>query len=139
VLSRQQLNAQHYKEHRRSSFHTLCKFSECSVCCPAHLKAISDFAPDILHQRMFSLSTRSSYSVLQVAQGYRLWWKVNVVFHKASRRIREVSDLAVEGDRKRKPSAEPSSGNCLIQECCHVVVDEWWRSAMLKNTWFVFR
>jgi len=72
------------KDNSKSFFSTLCKFSVCSVCCPAHIEAMSDFVPNIMHQRTSSLCTRCSYSVLPAAQGYRLWWKVNIVFHKAT-------------------------------------------------------
>ena len=106
----------------------------CSVCCPAHVKAISDFLQNILQQRMLShfpslfvFGPSSCLGLQALVEG-----KHNLP-QSLTRRIRDVSDLVVAGDRKRKPSAELSLRHCLIQEYCHMFVDVWWRSAMLKK------
>jgi len=119
------------KDNSKSFFSTVCKFIVCSICCPAHIEAISDFVPNILHQRTFSLCTRCSYSVLAAAQGYRLWWKVNIVFHKVSHA--EVGRCQILGWR-RTGSGNPrprQMAQAIVQECSNIIVDMWWRSAML--------
>ena len=47
-----------------------------------------------------------------------------------TRRSREVSHLEMAEDRKRKPSVE-TNGSGNFQECGNIIVDVWWRSAML--------
>ena len=121
------------KYNSKSFFSTLCKFSVCSICCPAHIEAISDFVPNILHQRMVSLCTHCSYSVLQAAHGYRLWWKVNIVFHKASHA--EVGRCQIlrwrwTGSGNPRPRQIVQA---IVQEYCNIIVDVWWRSAMLQT------
>jgi len=100
------------KDNSKSFFSTLCKFSVCSVCCSAHIEAISDFVPNILHQRtclhslfVFGPSSCSGLQAL-VEDKHRLPQTL-------TRRSREVSDLEMAQDRKRKPSAETNgSSNC---------------------------
>jgi len=131
VLDKQKKKLMILKDNSKSFFSTVCKFIVCSICCPAHIEAISDFVPNILHQRTFSLCTRCSYSVLAAAQGYRLWWKVNIVFHKVSHA--EVGRCQILGWR-RTGSGNPrprQMAQAIVQECSNIIVDMWWRSAML--------
>jgi hypothetical protein len=47
ITAIQKWNVCHCKE-QLSVFNTLCKFKVCSICCPAHVKMIFDFVPNIL-------------------------------------------------------------------------------------------
>jgi hypothetical protein len=128
VLSRQKLNVQPYKERPRKflSYHV-------QVGVYAQFFALRTSRRYLTSRQTFCtkgcsvLALAVSYSVLQVAQVYRFWWKVKLILHKSHlRRIREVSVLVVAGDRKRKPSAEPSlrqfSYSRMLSRRCGCVV-----------------
>jgi hypothetical protein len=65
------------------------------------------------------------------------------MFHKAPQQKfkRGGSNLEIAEARKwTLPSADPSLRQLLIRECCHIIVDVWWHSVMLKNSiWFVLK
>ena len=114
----------------------------CSVCCSAHITTIFDFVPSILRRRMFSLCNRCLHSVLQVPQGYKHRWNVNLIFHKAPQEHVErcqVWRLRRTGSGTPRPSHR--SGNSPFKNIvtslwmCGGVPPCWKTFALFSDSW----
>jgi hypothetical protein len=90
--------------------------SVCAAQCPAHIKMIFDFMPNILQYSPISFCSHCLYAVLQVVQGYRHWQNINFIFHKAPQeKVKGVRSGEHGGQEADPVWPVCHSGNCLFR------------------------